>query len=410
AKRATREWKFPSLTLPADNPNRRTQDWTFPKTVITHDEPPAPANDQGFSLPPPGPSLATAFRPSLTHTVTELVTNRDIEEYRHPEHARQPTLTEPSTRESVTSMIDLDIEVDPVTPSNIRRPSIANSIASHSGSMRADSTSGNPFDLEEEEMEPAVEGLAGRAADHVELAEVVDREDPVADEAAGAAAGGAGKCSRTPESELPVDWLALRERVVVATEDSVGATREQGCPPCRVHPKAPGPVRTKMLLRTGPGSGLRSERIPLSGLLNTSPRDQPRYSQMAIDRDASWLSQVEHPSRCGGVSSWERAGRGMALEGVGAVGLAMNRAADLPLVWLEPSIVVSSPAWTSRGLALEGVGAVGLGMYRAADLPLVWLRPTVDEPRVGWATGAYRRRGRSKTGRTALFSWRGRVA
>ncbi|KAK4937357.1 hypothetical protein LTR66_015208, partial [Elasticomyces elasticus] len=157
AKRATREWKFPSLTLPPDNPNRRTQDWTFPKMVVTDDEPPAPANDQGFSLPPPGPSLAPAFRPSLTHTVTELVTNRDIEEYRHPERARQPTLTEPSTRGSVTSMIDLDIEVDPVTPSNIRRPSIANSIASHSGSMRTDSTSGNPFDLEEEEMEPAVD-------------------------------------------------------------------------------------------------------------------------------------------------------------------------------------------------------------------------------------------------------------
>ncbi|KAL2358191.1 kinase-like domain-containing protein [Cryomyces antarcticus] len=117
-RRATQEWKFPSSAVQhADNPNRRTQDWSFPTMepaapVATNN----PVNHDTTLVTPElrRPSLNPAFRPTLQHTATDPIG---------------------------TSLLDFNF----ADPSEIIRPSTAGSAG---GSTFTDTTSGDPFDLE----------------------------------------------------------------------------------------------------------------------------------------------------------------------------------------------------------------------------------------------------------------------
>lgn len=146
-KRATLEWKFPTLTLPpAQAQKRATMDWTFAQAEPAEPDDP----DMHMRLPSPGDDtgLAPSYRPTLKHTMTAPVGQiaRSI----------QPTLdTHPASaspiRESIMSMVDLDLGISDAT--ELDRPLTASSTTS---STMLDMTSGNPFDLEED---PAQNGI-----------------------------------------------------------------------------------------------------------------------------------------------------------------------------------------------------------------------------------------------------------
>ena len=132
-KRATMDWKFPTA-------KRATMDWAFPTS-----EPKEPADpDAEMDLPSAGEGgeLPPAFRPTLKHTATEPIGR--FRDHIHPVRPLDPASASP-VRESVTSMIDLDLGF--ADPADIPRPGTASSAT---GSTMTDMTSGNPFDLEED--------------------------------------------------------------------------------------------------------------------------------------------------------------------------------------------------------------------------------------------------------------------
>lgn len=149
-KRATKDWQFPSLstaattTTAATVPKRATMDWSFATAQPTE----ADSADTISSLASPDNSGATApgFRPQLLHTAT--VPLGQFGDYLHtnqPVSATAPS-SDPITRDSMRSMIDLDLGFsgDADLPP---RPSTASSA---SGSTGTEMTSGDPFDLEDE--------------------------------------------------------------------------------------------------------------------------------------------------------------------------------------------------------------------------------------------------------------------
>lgn len=125
-KRATIEWTFPTLNTA---PKRGTMDWSFSTA-----EPREPDDsDLSMDLPP-------GFKPQLKHSATEPLGHfRTIS---HGTGNSAPSLI----RESIGSMIDLDMSF--ADASQLRRPSTASSMA---GSTMTDMTSGNPFDLEDDQ-------------------------------------------------------------------------------------------------------------------------------------------------------------------------------------------------------------------------------------------------------------------
>jgi len=141
-KRATKDWQFPSRSTAATVPPKRaTMDWSFANAQ------PAEA-DTSLNLESPSDSGATApgFRPQLLHTAT--VPLGQFGDYLHnnqPANTLAPS-SDPVFRDSVSSMIDLDLafagESD-LPP----RPSTASSA---SGSTGTEMTSGDPFDLEDD--------------------------------------------------------------------------------------------------------------------------------------------------------------------------------------------------------------------------------------------------------------------
>lgn len=163
------EFSRPPLSDPADlNPNRRTRDWKFPSMA-----PPASANPEMLRFPVPElPStVSSANRPGLQHSTTDPVqapnygsgdltvprpsTQASMREsvsslidldMSMPEMSMPETnIPESSSRESVSSLIDLDMSLPEPTP-DTTRPSTANSdAASVSGSEYG---MANPFDLE----------------------------------------------------------------------------------------------------------------------------------------------------------------------------------------------------------------------------------------------------------------------
>lgn len=164
-KRATRDWKFPALRAEDTELKRATMDWTFPSATAQQGARatmdwsfstagPARVEDGGeegeaqMSLPPQGDGgpLAPGFRPTLKHMATEPIGN--FGDHMHTATSLDPPMARaPSpTRDSVGSMIDLDMGATADVP-ELMRPSSANSAAS---SARTDETSGNPFDLEED--------------------------------------------------------------------------------------------------------------------------------------------------------------------------------------------------------------------------------------------------------------------
>lgn len=139
-KRATREWKFPSLAVPAADVKRATMDWSF--STAQPAEPDEP--DTVMSLPPTSGALAPGFRPQLKHTATEPIGN--FSDFLHPTQPLTSSMTDSPARDSMASMIDLDLGLS--DPAEIIRPSTATSAT---GSTMSDMTTGNPFDLEEDE-------------------------------------------------------------------------------------------------------------------------------------------------------------------------------------------------------------------------------------------------------------------
>lgn len=142
-KRATKDWKFPSVATAATAPKRATMDWTFSNAQANeHDE-----VDAVMNLPPLGNEghVAPGFRPQLKHTAT--VPLGQFGDYLHnnqPSAAVAPTPADMS-RDSMSSMIDLDMAFS--DPQDLPpRPSTASSA---SGSAGTEMTSGDPFDLEE---------------------------------------------------------------------------------------------------------------------------------------------------------------------------------------------------------------------------------------------------------------------
>ncbi|KAI9699200.1 MAG: hypothetical protein M1820_007279 [Bogoriella megaspora] len=123
-RRATRDWKFPLMSAPAnDVRNRRTQDWKFPTmpaAVPKLAESTAEDSDDGF-----GSSLPS--RPPLKHAATQPMNFDDFLYERSGSDSPQRN-----------SMIDLDFADPKFEP----RPSTASSFHSVS-------TSGNPFEYEE---------------------------------------------------------------------------------------------------------------------------------------------------------------------------------------------------------------------------------------------------------------------
>lgn len=140
-KRATKEWKFPSLTLPPAEIKRATMDWTFSTAAPAEPEEP----DAAMTLPPMNDGLGTVFRPQLKHTATEPIGN--FNDFLHPILPLNATITSSGSqfRDSTTSVIDLDLGL--LDPAEIVRPSTANS-AKYSAMSDASMT---PFDLEDDE-------------------------------------------------------------------------------------------------------------------------------------------------------------------------------------------------------------------------------------------------------------------
>ncbi|GAB7364144.1 hypothetical protein MBLNU230_g4695t1 [Neophaeotheca triangularis] len=160
-KRATRDWKFPAVRAEESELKRATMDWTFPASTASQG--PRATMDWSFStaglaraedeeeeqesqmnLPPQGDggSLAPGFRPTLKHMATEPI--GQFGDYMHTtttldrSQGRAPS----PTRTSMGSMIDLDMGGTGDVP-DLTRPSSASS-------AHTESTSGNPFDLEED--------------------------------------------------------------------------------------------------------------------------------------------------------------------------------------------------------------------------------------------------------------------
>lgn len=138
-RRATLEWTFPTREPPPPDIKRGTMDWTF--NTAEAREPDEPEFSMGSASSGRGPDFAPGFKPQLKHSVTE-----PLGHFRTISHGTGNSAPSP-TRESIGSMIDLDMGfADPTT--QIRRPSTASSMA---GSTMTDMTSGNPFDLEDEQ-------------------------------------------------------------------------------------------------------------------------------------------------------------------------------------------------------------------------------------------------------------------
>lgn len=172
-KRATKDWKFPTLTPAAKaaaQPKRATMEWTF-----SNAEPAEPDSPEAVMNLPPigGGDTAPNFRPQLKHTATVPVGQFNDYLHTNQAHAAAPSLmlNEP-VRDSVSSMIDLgDFDAPPLTlkdttrgsvssmidlgdladPSEIVRPATASSTT---GSTSTEMTSGNPFDLEDPDPYP----------------------------------------------------------------------------------------------------------------------------------------------------------------------------------------------------------------------------------------------------------------
>jgi len=169
-KRATRDWKFPTLTPTAKaaaQPKRATMEWTF-----SNAEPAQPDSPEAVMNLPPigGGDPAPNYRPQLKHTATVPVGQfNDYLHTNHPRAAPSLRLDDPTrdsnfidlpefgassftrndpTRDSIGSMIDLG---DLADPAEIVRPATASSTT---GSTFTDSTSGNPFDLEDPDPYP----------------------------------------------------------------------------------------------------------------------------------------------------------------------------------------------------------------------------------------------------------------
>lgn len=140
-KRATKDWKFPSVDRSKiETAKRATMDWKFPTAEPTEPEQP----DLRMNLPPVGEEgeFPRGFRPQLKHTAT--VPLGQFHDFIHNPRP-VPAMSGSPVRDSMASMIDLDLgRADAL---ELRRPSIASSTAD---SIMTDMTSGNPFDLEED--------------------------------------------------------------------------------------------------------------------------------------------------------------------------------------------------------------------------------------------------------------------
>lgn len=141
-KRATKDWKFPSVSTSATVPKRATMDWSF----ATAQPAEADESDVNMNLPSPGDGNSTApgFRPQLLHTAT--VPLGQFGDYLHTSQPPTTTAAPMSdlSRDSMSSMIDLDIGFS--DPADLPpRPSTASSA---SGSTGTEMTSGDPFDLD----------------------------------------------------------------------------------------------------------------------------------------------------------------------------------------------------------------------------------------------------------------------
>ncbi|CZT17804.1 uncharacterized protein RCC_03640 [Ramularia collo-cygni] len=138
-RRATLEWTFPSSqTIAAPELKRGTMDWTFNTAEAREPDEPEPQMD--LLSPRRGGELPPGFKPQLKHSATE-----PLGHFRTISHDTGKSAPSP-IRESIGSMIDLDMSF--AESSQIRRPSTASSMA---GSTMTDMTSGNPFDLEDDQ-------------------------------------------------------------------------------------------------------------------------------------------------------------------------------------------------------------------------------------------------------------------
>lgn len=134
-RRATLEWTFPAKSAAQPLIKRGTMDWSF--TTAEAREP--DESELTTDLPP-------GFKPQLKHSATE-----PLGHFRTISHGTGNSAPSP-TRGSIGSMIDLDMSF--ADASQIRRPSTASSMA---GSTMTDMTSGNPFDLEDDQEEHEVD-------------------------------------------------------------------------------------------------------------------------------------------------------------------------------------------------------------------------------------------------------------
>lgn len=137
-RRATLEWTFPSSSVAPAELKRGTMDWSF--STAEAREPEEPEYSMGMSSSSRGGDLPPGFKPQLKHSATE-----PLGHFRTISHDTGRSAPSP-IRESIGSMIDLDMSF--ADPSQIRRPSTASSMA---GSTMTDMTSGNPFDLEDDQ-------------------------------------------------------------------------------------------------------------------------------------------------------------------------------------------------------------------------------------------------------------------
>ena len=144
-KRETMAWTFPKTEAP--QPKRSTMAWTFATA-----EPAESDLDSSMDLPTAGVDgqLAPGFRPVLKHTTTEPAGNFGGLVFDTPTSG--PASASP-IRQSLASNIDLDV-AGLVDRSEIPRPSTASSAT---GSATTDMTSGNPFDLEEDEEQNVID-------------------------------------------------------------------------------------------------------------------------------------------------------------------------------------------------------------------------------------------------------------
>ncbi|ORX99888.1 hypothetical protein BCR34DRAFT_122283 [Clohesyomyces aquaticus] len=188
-KRATRDWKFPTMVLPEDEPmppkpmtekpNRRTMEWTFDASMAEASYEPLPKESRlsrrretqeltipmmtaplednrrtrDFVFPPrersqnrnsmadagpvfsSSPTLGPGFRPTLRHATTEPPGSFD-------DYSRLHSAPDSPLR---TSMIDLDMAMI-----DEYRPSTADSSTASTYTAGTEATNGNPFDLEDQ--------------------------------------------------------------------------------------------------------------------------------------------------------------------------------------------------------------------------------------------------------------------